>query len=158
MVVTVATGIALVGAATALYGTYSSYKGQRKAAKAQAQQGNLKRRSERRAMIRQGIIRNAETAAIANQYGAGTGSGFAGGQSSRGSQISSQFGYSTQQGGLSNIASSGFRQAQFGQALTSLGTTAMSLSSLAEKKTDPGGGGARPDGFAKWGGWNGGEI
>ena len=105
-------------------GTFMSYRGQKKAAEAQAQQQALSVRRSRRQAIREAQIRRAQTTAVAGAAGGLTGSGYAGGIGSLGSQLATNFGFGTQMSGLSSVVNRGMQQAGLGSAVTSIGNLA----------------------------------
>jgi len=121
-------GIALAVAGAGLVasgaGTYMSYRGQKKAAEAQAQQQALSVRRSRRQAIREAQIRRAQTTAVTGAAGGLTGSGYAGGIGSLGSQLATNFGFGTQMSGLSSVVNQGMQQAGVGSAISSIGNLA----------------------------------
>lgn len=120
------TALVIAGAGLALSagGTYMSYRGQKKAAEAQAQQQALSVRRSRRQAIREAQIRRAQTTAVTGAAGGLTGSGYAGGIGSLGSQLATNFGFGTQMSGLSSLVNQGMQQAGLGSAVTSIGNLA----------------------------------
>lgn len=124
MVATAALIVAGVGLALGAAGTYTSYKGQKKAAEAQAKQQALSVRRSRRQAIREAQIRRAQATAVTGAAGGLTGSGYAGGIGSLGSQLATNFGFGTQMSGLSSLANQGMQQAGIGSAISSIGNLA----------------------------------
>ena len=120
----VALAIAGAGLALSAAGTHMSYRGQKKAAEAQAQQQALSVRRSRRQAIREAQIRRAQTTAVTGAAGGLTGSGYAGGIGSLGSQLATNFGFGTQMSWLSSLVNQGMQQAGLGSAISSIGSLA----------------------------------
>ncbi len=128
----------IISAVAAVAGTgYSIYQGQKaagaqkKAAQTAAKQEALQNQRQRRQAIREARIKQAAAVNQAVQTGAGTTSGIAGGIGGLQSQLGSNLGYSSQQGGLSNLISKYNQQvidaqgqAALGQGIATLGGTA----------------------------------
>ena len=126
-----AVALAAAGLALAAAGTYMSYRGQKKAADAAQKQQQITSRRSKRQAIREAQIRRAQTLAAAGGAGGLTGSAVAGGIGSLGSQLASNFGYSSQMSGLSSLINMGQQQAGFGKGLQALGQQVQSLAKFA---------------------------
>lgn len=117
--------------ALSLAGIYMQYRGQKKASDAAREQQQIGSRRSRRQAIREAQIRRAQTLAVAGGAGGLTGSAVAGGIGSLGSQLASNFGYSSQMSGLSSLINMGQQQAGFGQGLQALGQQVQSIAAFA---------------------------
>lgn len=122
-----AVALAAAGLALAAAGTYMSYRGQKKAADAAQKQQQITSRRSKRQAIREAQIRRAQTLAAAGGAGGLTGSAVAGGIGSLGSQLASNFGYSSQMSGLSSLINMGQQQAGLGQGVQALGGSLMNF-------------------------------
>ena len=121
------TAALVIGAVATVGGTYASYRAQKKAADAQKQQQEVSTRRSRRQAIRSAQFARAQSVAAASAAGATGSSASQGGQSSVGSQLGEQLGFSTQMSGLSNIISQQSLKATQANAVASIGSTVMSL-------------------------------
>jgi type II secretory pathway pseudopilin PulG len=115
----------VIGAVATVAGTVMSYRGQKKAARAQQLQQAVATRRSRRQAVREMQIRRAQAVASAQASGTLGSSGAAGGIGSLTSQLGSEMGFSTQMSGLSADISSGMAQANRGGAIAGLGGAAM---------------------------------
>ena len=113
---------AVIGAITKVAGTVMAYSQSRKAGKAAERQQTLSTQRSNRAAIREAQLRRATALNTANQVGAGTSSGIAGGVSSLSSQLGSGLGYSTQMSGLSAEISKYSQRAQLWGDIAKLGS------------------------------------
>ena len=149
MAIATTTALAIAGAGLALSaaGTYMSYRGQKKAADAQAQQQALSVRRSRRQAIREAQIRRAQTTAVTGAAGGLTGSGYAGGIGSLGSQLATNFGFGTQMSGLSSLVNQGMQQAGVGSAISSIGNLATQAGLAFYKPTPTETPAPKPQGF-----------
>jgi len=110
-----------VAAVSTIVGVVGQSNSQRKAAAAQERQQQLQVQMQRRQAIRQAQLQRAQTLSYGSAAGASGSSAIGGGISSLGSQLGSQFGYSSQMSGISgNINMFNAQGERFG-ALATLG-------------------------------------
>lgn len=110
-----------IAAVTTVAGVVGQANAQNKAAAAQERQQQLQVQMQRRQAIRQAQLQRAQTLTSGYAAGASGSSALGGGVSSLGSQLGSQFGYSSQMSGISgNINMFNAQGARFG-ALATLG-------------------------------------
>lgn len=135
---------AVIGAVATVAGTVASIKGQKKAAGIQRQQQAVATRQSRRQAIRQAQFSRAQSVATASATGAEGSSAALGGQGSIGSQLGSQFGFSTQMSGLSAQLGAAQSSVARSNAIASIGGTAFNfgasrggLNFLQPKPTSP---------------------
>jgi hypothetical protein len=117
----------VVGAVASVVGTVGSMRAQKKAAAAQQRQEQISSRRSRRQAIREFQIQRAQAVATGQGLGAFGSSGLAGGLGSLGSQLGSELGYSTAQSANSAIITKQTQRANFFNALSSIGGSALSF-------------------------------
>lgn len=123
----VLTALAIAGAGLAAYGTYKSYKSQKKAAAAQQQQQKNERRRSTQQALRQAQIQRAASVASAGGAGVADSSGVSGGVASISSRAGEAIGFAGTQSALSGIVTKQNQRAQMFSGLASIGGAAFNF-------------------------------